>query len=142
MNNFLHLLYKWYNENFRDLPWRHTKNPYKIWVSEIILQQTRVDQGISYYERFIEKFPDIQHLAAAGENDVLKQWQGLGYYTRARNLHVTAKYILSRHQEKFPEQYDEIIALKGIGPYTAAIIASIAFELPYPAIDGNVYRLL
>jgi A/G-specific adenine glycosylase len=142
MHKFLLHIYKWYKSNSRDLPWRHTNDPYKIWVSEIILQQTRVNQGMAYYEKFIEKFPDIQHLAAAKEDVVLKLWQGLGYYSRARNMHAAAKYIVSHHDGKFPENYSEILQLKGVGPYTAGIIASIAFGLSFPALDGNVYRVL
>lgn len=142
MDNFLLLIYKWYKTNCRDLPWRHTTDPYKIWVSEIILQQTRVDQGTAYYIRFIEKFPDLQCLAAANEDEVLKLWQGLGYYSRARNMHAAAKYMVSHHDGKFPDSYPEILQLKGVGPYTAGIIASIAFGLSYPALDGNVHRLL
>jgi len=142
MNDFLEKIYKWYTINQRRLPWRATSDPYKIWLSEIILQQTRVDQGISYYLRFIERFPAISDLAKAGEDEVLKLWQGLGYYSRARNLHATAQTIEKEYQGIFPRNYHEIINLKGIGPYTAAAVASIAFGLPYPAIDGNIYRVL
>lgn len=142
MDQFLQLIYRWYNRNKRDLPWRETKDPYKIWISEIILQQTRVDQGWAYYQKFIEMFPDVKELASANEEQVLKLWQGLGYYSRARNLHTSAKIILAKHQGKFPQTYSGILALKGIGPYTAAAIASIAFNLPYPVLDGNVYRFL
>lgn len=132
----------WYSKNKRDLPWRSSKNPYNIWLSEIILQQTQVKQGLPYYLRFIKQFPSIRHLAQAKEDDVLKLWQGLGYYSRARNLHHTAKFILSEHKGKFPEKYTEIRRLKGVGDYTAAAIASFAFDLPYAVVDGNVYRLL
>lgn len=142
MHDFLQLIYTWYVKNQRELPWRETRDPYKIWVSEIILQQTRVSQGISYYQNFIETFPDIFQLAYAGEDEVLKLWQGLGYYTRARNMHATAKLICSEYNGRFPDNYSGILALKGIGPYTAAIIASIAFNLPFPALDGNIFRLL
>lgn len=142
MDDFLQYIYKWYDKNSRLLPWRKTTDPYKIWISEIILQQTRVNQGISYYLRFIERFPDVKDLAMAGEDEVLKLWQGLGYYSRARNLHTAAKQIEKKYGGKFPERYPEILALKGIGPYTAAAIASIAFGLPYPALDGNIYRVL
>jgi A/G-specific adenine glycosylase len=142
MNDFLHNLYKWYTKNQRHLPWRETADPYKIWLSEIILQQTRVEQGTSYYLNFIEKFPTIKDLANANEDEVLKLWQGLGYYSRARNLHATAKNIFKNYNGNFPENYNEILALKGIGPYTAAAIASMAFGLPYPALDGNIYRVL
>ncbi len=135
-------IYQWYSQNKRDLPWRETSDPYKIWISEIILQQTRVAQGTDYYNRFIEKFPTIADLANASEDNVLKLWQGLGYYTRARNLHFTAKNIISDYGGKFPSDYKTILSLKGIGNYTAAAIASIAFDLPYPAIDGNIYRVL
>lgn len=142
MNEDLHLIYKWYLDNKRDLPWRNTTDPYKIWISEIILQQTRVEQGLGYYQRFITKFPDIASLATAPEDEVLKQWQGLGYYSRARNLHASARAIYYETDGRFPDTYPEILALKGIGPYTAAAIASIAFRLPYPVLDGNVYRFL
>jgi A/G-specific adenine glycosylase len=132
----------WYLKNKRDLPWRNTSNPYFIWLSEIILQQTRVDQGLSYYHKFIKRHPTISSLANSNEEDVLKLWQGLGYYSRARNLHFTAKYINHNHKGKFPNTYKEILALKGIGEYTAAAISSFAYQLPYPVIDGNVYRVL
>lgn len=135
-------IYYWYSKNKRELPWRTTNDPYKIWISEIILQQTRVAQGTDYYLRFIEHFPNVKKLAEAHEDEVLKLWQGLGYYSRARNLHAAAKYICKELNGKFPETYDGIIKLKGAGPYTAAAIASIAFELPFPAIDGNIYRVL
>lgn len=142
MNQDLQLIYKWYNINNRDLPWRNTTDPYKIWISEIILQQTRVEQGLSYYSSFIRTFPDVDALASASEDLVLKQWQGLGYYSRARNLHASAKIIQQKYHSRFPESYTDILSLKGIGPYTAAAIASIAFGLPYPVLDGNVYRFL
>jgi A/G-specific adenine glycosylase len=142
MANFLQKIYKWYNQNHRDLPWRNTNDPYKIWISEIILQQTRVVQGTNYYLNFIERFPTVSELARASENDVLKLWQGLGYYSRARNLHTAAKQIVENHNGVFPSDYNEIINLKGIGPYTAAAIASIAFNLSYPALDGNIFRVL
>ena len=132
----------WYEENRRAMPWRGEKDPYKIWVSEIILQQTRVNQGWEYYLKFIETFPNIKALAEAPQEHVLKIWQGLGYYSRARNMHEAAKTILSQHQGIFPNQYEDIRALKGIGDYTAAAIASIAFDLPYPAIDGNLFRII
>ena len=134
-------LIEWYNLNKRNLPWRNTSNPYFIWISEIILQQTRVDQGISYYYKFIKNFPTIHDLAISAEEDVLKLWQGLGYYSRARNLHYTAKYIMANYNGKFPENYKDILGLKGIGPYTAAAISSIAFGLPYAVVDGNVVRV-
>lgn len=141
--NFLRKnLLDWYHENKRDLPWRKEKDPYRIWLSEIILQQTRVNQGLPYYQRFVEKFPKVQDLAAASEQEVLKLWQGLGYYSRARNLHHTAKEIVSRFGGKFPENFSEIISLKGIGNYTASAISSIAFNKPHAVLDGNVYRVL
>jgi A/G-specific adenine glycosylase len=142
MDSFLSDIYIWYNKNKRDLPWRNTNEAYKIWISEIILQQTRVVQGTTYYRQFIEHFPTVTHLAQATEDDVLKLWQGLGYYSRARNLHSTAKTINTLYKGRFPETHEQIIKLKGIGPYTAAAIASIAFNLPYPAVDGNIYRVL
>ncbi len=142
MSDFLHLVYNWYIKNQRNLPWRETSDPYKIWVSEIILQQTRVEQGTSYYQRFTERFPTVHDLAGATEEDVLKFWQGLGYYSRARNMHAAAKTICNKFNGIFPSSYSGIHSLKGIGPYTAAAIASIAFNLPYPALDGNIFRLL
>lgn len=140
--SFSEILLHWFEENRRDLPWRHTHDPYKIWVSEIILQQTRVVQGMEYYFRFIEKFPTVQALAQADEEEVLKIWQGLGYYSRARNMHTAAQQIIQKHKGIFPKQYTDIKALKGVGNYTAAAIASIAFQLPYPAVDGNVLRFV
>lgn len=135
-------LLNWYEKNRRDLPWRRTRDPYKIWLSEIILQQTRVDQGLSYYLQFVENFPEIQQLADADEDEVLKLWQGLGYYSRARNMHQAAKFITKELQGKFPDNYDEILKLKGVGPYTAAAISSIVFDEPRPVIDGNVMRVI
>ncbi|MDO4702765.1 A/G-specific adenine glycosylase [Tannerella sp.] len=132
----------WYRANKRDLPWRNTSDPYRIWISEVILQQTRVAQGLDYYYRFIERFPDVESLAEAPQEEVLKYWQGLGYYSRARNLHEAAKDIRQRFGGVFPSSYEEIRSLKGIGEYTAAAIASFAWNLPYPAIDGNVIRVL
>ena len=132
----------WYSKHKRDLPWRNTNNPYKIWLSEVILQQTRVDQGLSYYESFIATFPTIQDLASAEEEAVLKLWQGLGYYSRARNLRKTAQEIFKNWGGRFPENYDDLILLKGIGPYTAAAIASFAFNKKHAVVDGNVYRVL
>jgi len=142
MSHFAAQIQGWYTKNKRELPWRETNDPYKIWISEIILQQTRVDQGTAYYCRFIKHFPTVKKLAEAGEDDVLKNWQGLGYYSRARNLHFTARYIQNELGGKFPDTHKVLLQLKGIGPYTAAAIASIAFNLPYPALDGNVYRVL
>jgi len=135
-------LIDWYSENKRELPWRSTTNPYHIWLSEIILQQTRVDQGLSYYSKFIAHYPKINDLANASEDEVLKLWQGLGYYSRARNLHFTAQYITNELDAVFPDTHEEIISLKGVGEYTAAAIASFSYQLPYPVIDGNVYRVL
>ena len=131
---------EWYKENGRDLPWRNTKDPYRIWVSEIILQQTRVAQGYDYYCRFIRRFPDVNSLAEAGEDEVMKYWQGLGYYSRARNLHAAAREIAGKGY--FPDTYEEVRRLKGVGDYTAAAICSFAFGLPCAVVDGNVYRVL
>ena len=133
---------EWYKNNKRDLPWRNTKDPYLIWLSEIILQQTRVDQGLPYYRRYVEYFPTVQHLAKAKEQKVLKLWQGLGYYSRARNLHAASKYILENFKGKFPEKHEDILKLKGVGEYTAAAIASFAYDQCYAVVDGNVYRVL
>jgi len=139
---FNKMLLDWYAINKRELPWRNTINPYYIWLSEIILQQTRVKQGLSYYLKFINAFPTIFDLANAKEDKVLKLWQGLGYYSRARNLHYSAKDIVSNRNGKFPDNYKEILGLKGVGPYTAAAISSFAFDLPYAVVDGNVIRVL
>lgn len=136
------LLLQWYEDNKRDLPWRDIASPYKIWLSEIILQQTRVDQGLDYYNRFISSFPDIQVLADAAVDDVLKVWQGLGYYTRARNLHATANTIVKDYGGIFPDSYEKLRLLKGIGDYTAAAVASFAFRKPVALVDGNVYRVI
>lgn len=138
MNRLTEALLDWYADNKRDLPWRGTTDPYRIWVSEIILQQTRVVQGYEYFLRFIRRFPDVRTLASASEDEVLKYWQGLGYYSRARNLHAAAKSM----NGKFPESYQEVRALKGVGDYTAAAICSIAYNMPYAVVDGNVYRVL
>ncbi|MCF8230859.1 MAG: A/G-specific adenine glycosylase [Bacteroidales bacterium] len=142
MNPIVEKLIAWYERNKRRLPWRRTNDPYKIWVSEVILQQTRVNQGINYYYRFLEAFPDVEALAHAEENDVLRIWQGLGYYSRARNMHLAAKTIVNNFGGKFPSDYKNISALKGIGDYTAGAIASFAFGMPYTAVDGNVKRVL
>ena len=142
MASFANTLISWYEDHKRDLPWRGETDPYKIWVSEIVLQQTRVQQGWDYYLRFIDNFPNVKALAEADEERVLKVWQGLGYYSRARNMHAAAREIMSKHQGKFPDTYDKILSLKGIGAYTAAAISSIAFGLPYPAVDGNVIRIV
>lgn len=139
--NFTLTLTNWYQENQRNLPWRHTDNPYYIWLSEIILQQTRVNQGLSYYNNFIKEFPSIKDLALADTSLVLKMWQGLGYYSRAKNLHETAKYIHYELNDIFPKNYQEIVKLKGIGPYTAAAIASFAYREPIAVVDGNVFRV-
>jgi A/G-specific adenine glycosylase len=132
----------WYNAYQRDLPWRNTRDPYHIWISEIILQQTRVTQGLDYYNRFIDRFPTILSLAEADEQEVLRYWQGLGYYSRARNLHGTAQRLQREFNGIFPKDYQIILSLKGIGEYTAAAIASFAFNQPYPTVDGNVFRVL
>ncbi len=145
MNKFVHFhrqLLQWYDSNHRILPWRETADPYKIWISEIILQQTRVAQGYAYYLRFIDRFPDVASLAAAPEDDVLLLWQGLGYYSRARNLHKAAQQIIERHNGVFPHKYEDVRALQGIGDYTAAAICSFAYNQPYAVLDGNVYRVL
>jgi A/G-specific adenine glycosylase len=139
---FSQKLINWYNQNKRDLPWRKTKNPYFVWLSEIMLQQTRVAQGLSYYLKFTETFPTVFDLAKADEETVLKLWQGLGYYSRARNLHFTSKYIANDLDGKFPNTYEEIKKLKGIGDYTASAVASICFNEPTAVVDGNVYRVL
>ena len=141
--NILHdTLINWFAENRRDLPWRHNPTPYQVWLSEIILQQTRVNQGWDYYLRFVEKWPTVNDLANASEEEVLKMWQGLGYYSRARNLHQCAKQIVEQHGGQFPADFEKLKQLKGIGDYTAAAIASIAFDLPHAVVDGNVYRVL
>ena len=138
MNTFSRILTDWYETNKRDLPWRDISDPYKIWVSEIILQQTRVGQGYGYYTHFVRRFPDVQALAQATEDEVMRYWQGLGYYTRARNMHQAAQSM----NGKFPQTYQEVRALKGVGDYTAAAICASAFNMPYAAVDGNVYRVL
>lgn len=142
MSQLSNKLLPWYYRNKRDLPWRNTKNPYLIWVSEIILQQTRVEQGFDYYLRFIDAFPDIKALATSEIDQVLKIWQGLGYYSRARNMHLTANYIYKELNGEFPKSFIELKKLKGIGDYTAAAIASFAFNEIISAVDGNVYRVL
>ncbi|XOV68890.1 MAG: A/G-specific adenine glycosylase [Fluviicola sp.] len=142
MHNFSLLITKWYRQNKRNLPWRSVSDPYKIWLSEIILQQTRVEQGRTYYEKFVDHYPTVLDLANATEQAVLNDWQGLGYYSRARNLHYSAKYIRDELNGVFPKTYDEIIKLKGVGKYTAAAIASFAFNEPKAVVDGNVYRFL
>ena len=140
--NFSDRILSWYHNHKRDLPWRKSRDPYRVWLSEIILQQTRVAQGLPYYLRFTERFPKVEDLAAASEEEVLKLWQGLGYYSRARNLHATARTVSVEYGGHFPDSYGELVKLKGIGPYTAAAIASICYDLPHPVVDGNVYRVL
>ena len=140
--DFSDILSQWYAINKRDLPWRSTVNPYYIWLSEIILQQTRVDQGLPYYLKFIDTFPVVADLANADEDLVLKLWQGLGYYSRARNLQFSAKLILSEFGGNFPDNHADILKLKGVGPYTAAAISSFSFGLPFAVLDGNVIRVL
>ena len=135
------ILLNWYFENARDLPWRKTKDPYKIWLSEVILQQTTVRQGLPYYNSFVHHFPTVQHLAEADQDTVLKLWQGLGYYSRARNLLAAAKHICEKHKGHFPENYEDIIKLPGVGPYTAAAVLSFAFNKEYVVVDGNVNRV-
>ena len=140
---FTHGLLQWNKQfNNRQMPWKGEKDPYKIWLSEIILQQTRVEQGLEYYNRFIATFPTIQNLATAPETIVFKLWEGLGYYTRCKNLLATAKFISGELNGVFPDNYEDILNLKGIGPYTAAAISSFAFNLPYAVVDGNVFRVL
>ena len=139
-SDFALTLLRWFRENGRDLPWRQTHDPYAIWLSEIILQQTQVKQGWDYWERFMRRWPMVEALAAATEDEVLREWQGLGYYSRARNLHYAAKQIVALGH--FPDSIEEIRQLKGVGDYTAAAIGSIAFGLPAAVVDGNVYRVL
>ncbi|MCT8339095.1 A/G-specific adenine glycosylase [Flavobacteriaceae bacterium TK19130] len=144
-NNYKNIaksLINWYLIHKRDLPWRQTKDPYPVWLSEVILQQTRVAQGLPYYETFLEEFPTVSHLADASQEKVLKLWQGLGYYSRARNLHTAAQYVSEELQGTFPPNYKELLALKGVGDYTASAIASICYEEPVAVVDGNVYRVL
>ncbi len=138
MNDFTKKIIEWYGENRRDLPWRESSDPYLIWISEIILQQTRVAQGYDYYVRFVSRFPDVDSLACASEDEVMRYWQGLGYYSRARNLHLAAKSM----NGSFPKTYEEVLKLKGVGEYTAAAICSFAYGMPYAVVDGNVYRVL
>ncbi len=136
------VLTQWYLLNKRELPWRKTSNPYYIWLSEIILQQTRVDQGMAYYLAFVENFPRVEDLANSDESKVLKLWQGLGYYSRARNLHFSAQYIMNQLGGEFPNTYKKLLELKGVGDYTASAVASICFNAPTAVVDGNVYRVL
>ena len=142
MNFIQDTLINWYEENHRDLPWRNNPTPYEVWLSEVILQQTRVNQGMDYYLRFTKKWPTVLALAQASEEKVLKMWQGLGYYSRARNLYHCANQVVKQYKGEFPADFEKLKHLKGIGDYTAAAIASIAFNLPYAVVDGNVYRVL
>lgn len=139
---FTRRLMKWYSEHKRELPWRETDDPYRIWISEVILQQTRIVQGMGYYQRFTERFPDVRSLAAASEEEVLKVWQGLGYYSRARNLHQAARQVVTLYGGRLPSSYSALLSLKGVGQYTAAAVASIAFRQPHAVVDGNVFRVL
>jgi len=139
MNSFSNILLAWYRDNRRALPWREVKDPYLIWVSEIILQQTRVAQGYDYYARFVQRFPDVKSLAEADGDEVMRYWQGLGYYSRARNLHEAAR---SLQDGVFPDTYEGVRSMKGVGDYTAAAICSFAYGMPYAVVDGNVYRVL
>lgn len=142
LNSISATFIQWYEQHKRDLPWRDTDDAYNIWISEIILQQTRVNQGLDYYYRFVERFPDVQNLSAASEDEVLKYWQGLGYYSRARNLHKAAQQVVSQFDGKFPDQYADVLSLSGVGEYTAAAICSFAYNLPFAVVDGNVFRVL
>ena len=139
---FRNKLYMWYASSYRSMPWKGIKDPYKIWLSEVILQQTRVEQGLPYYEKFVARFPNVKSLAEAGEDEVMKLWQGLGYYSRARNMLAAARYISEELDGIFPSDHKRIRALKGVGDYTAAAISSFAFNEPYPVLDGNVFRVL
>ena len=142
-NSFVYShLYRWYESNRRVLPWRETQDAYCIWLSEVILQQTRVAQGLDYYMRFVARWPRVEDLASADEAEVLREWQGLGYYSRARNLHKAAQMIVANGWAPFPTRFEDIRSLPGIGDYTAGAISSFAYDLPYPAIDGNVYRVV
>ena len=140
MNPFSRIILEWYSENARDLPWRHTRDPYAVWLSEVILQQTRIAQGTAYWHRFLERFPTVTSLAEASEDEVLRLWEGLGYYSRARNLHAAARQVVALG--RFPDTLEGIRGLKGIGDYTAAAIGSFCFGLPAAVVDGNVYRVL
>ena len=144
-SDFLHIgnkLLKWYDKNARDLPFRKTKDPYKIWICEIVFQQTRIAQGLNHYNKFIERFPDVKTLAESSEDDVLLYWKGLGYYSRAINIHKASQQIINDYNGIFPSDYEEILKLKGIGKYTAAAVSSICFNGKMPAVDGNFYRVL
>ncbi|WP_336244670.1 A/G-specific adenine glycosylase [Natronogracilivirga saccharolytica] len=135
-------LISWYHRFRREMPWRNTSDPYLIWISEIMLQQTRVDQALPYYERFTKRYPDAASLASSGLDEVLRLWEGLGYYSRARNMHKAAKQIVDEHDGSFPTDYQDVISLRGVGPYTAAAVMSIAFNYPAPVVDGNVMRVI
>ncbi|MEL6539245.1 MAG: A/G-specific adenine glycosylase [Bacteroidota bacterium] len=139
---FAQRLIAWYQANKRDLPWRATRDPYRIWLSEVILQQTRVAQGLPYYERFVEAYPTVVDMANAPEEEVMRLWQGLGYYARARNMHTCARTVATQPEGQFPNNYQDLLKLKGVGKYTAAAIAATAFQEPVAAVDGNVYRVL
>ncbi len=139
---FTQLLLSWYHPEIRPLPWKGEQNPYYIWLSEIILQQTRVEQGLPYFQRFKKAYPTVADLAAAPEDELMKLWQGLGYYSRARNLHAAAKHVVAHFNGRFPDNFIDILSLKGVGEYTAAAIASFAYNLPHAVVDGNVYRVL
>lgn len=141
-NHFAEKLLRWYPHHRRDLPWRETRDPYIIWLSEIILQQTRVAQGLPYFQTFLKKFPQVEDLAKAPEAEILRTWQGLGYYSRARNLHACARSITNERNGVFPDNYQDLLKLKGVGSYTAAAIASFAFKQPVAVLDGNVFRVL
>ncbi len=140
--DFAQEIISWYQKNKRDLPWRNTRDPYVIWLSEIILQQTRVEQGTPYFHIFHDKYPTISDFASATEEEILNSWQGLGYYSRGRNMHKTANMVMEEHNGYFPKTYDKLIKLKGIGEYTAAAISSFAGDEAYAVVDGNVFRLL
>lgn len=142
MSVFSNQLIKWYRLNHRQLPWRETIDPYKIWISEVIMQQTRVAQGLPYYEKFIRKYPTVKKMADSHVDEILQLWQGLGYYSRARNMHFTAQEVIRIYKGKFPSSYDELIKLKGIGEYTAAAISSFSINEKRAAVDGNVYRVI
>ncbi len=135
-------LLNWYHSNKRDLPWRNTEDPYLIWLSEVILQQTRVEQGLPYFEKFAQTYPNVKKLAAAKEKDIMKLWQGLGYYSRAINMHHTAKLVVKLFNGEFPFKYDDLISLKGVGPYTAAAVSSFSANEPHAVLDGNVFRVI
>src|SRR5688572_13533166 len=143
LSKFPAILIRWNkHQNVRQMPWKGEKDPYKIWLSEIILQQTRVDQGLKYYEKFVSHFPNIRQLAAAKDEKIYKLWEGLGYYSRCRNLIVTARFISKNLNGKFPDTFEDILALKGVGHYTASAIASFAYNFPHAVVDGNVFRVL